>query len=127
MKTPLLAVVFVLLSTFQALSQEYYFESKIMRAGRCGQAFSGAVRNIDTRIIINEGDRIIKISYADGTSGYSFKIAGVRPADDGFQSTAYQIQQDGQGFHTLMLDKDPLRKAAILMRGDGSCIFYLLD
>jgi hypothetical protein len=95
-----------------------------MKQGRCGSQFSGTPRVIDTFITINEGDQIIRISYADGTSGYTFKILSLKPSDDSYGSVVYKLQPDGQGFHTLIVDKDPLRNFIFLIRADNNCLIF---
>jgi hypothetical protein len=98
-----------------------------MRSGRCGNNFSGIPRQILTNITIDEGDRIATIKYADGTSGYTFRIQSVRPSDDAYAPVVYNLQPDGQGFHTLMYSRDPLQKFVILARADGTCIMYAVE
>ncbi len=98
-----------------------------MQVGRCGSSYSGTPRQIATTITIDEGDNMIRISYADGTSGYNLKIQSVKPSDDAYGPLSYKIMPDGQGFHTVIYDRDPMRNWVVLMRANNSCIMYALD
>jgi hypothetical protein len=110
-----------------SFSQNYYLKSSIMQMGRCGSNFSGAPRQIATQISIDEGENLIRIIYSDGTSGYNLKIQSSRPSDDAFGIITYKLFPDGQGFHTVIYDRDPVRNFIILVRADNTCMMYALD
>jgi hypothetical protein len=108
-------------------AQNYQLKSSLMKSTRCGSNYAGVPKQIATKILIDESENIIRIIYADGTSAYQFKIQTVKHSDDIYGPLHYKLMPDGQGFHTVIYDRDPMRNWVILMRADNMCIIYAID